>query len=196
MNKKDLKRLSLITLTHGATRCARLSARLFVMLLVLIACVPARLVRAQSCNPAVVSYIVRDENGKALDEAALKSVYEELPKSIGDARVYVGETAFADDGKTFYWPESVDWPKGEKVIGLQFINAETCTMHLTEVTLTYHHKKMRLIFNLEITRAQADRRPVIGSLPFQEGSFALDLTGWSHDRDQMIPPERWKKVKD
>ena len=194
MNKKNTKRLSLIMPTPGATRCARIGARLFVVLLVLIAFVPAMSARAQSCNPAVVSYIVRDENGKVLDEAALKSVYEELPKSIGDARVYVGESSFADDGKTFYWPESADWPKGKKVVGLQFINAETCTMHLTEVTLTYHHKKMRLIFNLEITRAQSDRRPVIDSLPFQEGTFVLDLTGWSHDRDQMISAEKWKKI--
>jgi len=196
MNEKDLKRLSLTTLTSEAPLCARIDAKLFVMLLVFIACAPARLVRAQSCNPAVVSYIVRDENGKVMDKAALRSVYEELPRSIDDAQVDVGETSFADDGKTFYWPESVDWPKGKKASDLEFVNSQTCTMHLSEATLTYHHKKMRLIFNLEITRAQADRRPVIDSPAFQEGTFALDLTGWSHDRDQMIPAARWKKIQD
>lgn len=196
MNKKDLKRLSLSTLTPGATLCASIDARLFVMLLILIACVPARLVRAQSCNPAVVSYIVRDEQGKVLDEVALKSVRDQLPTRIGEARVDAGEISFADDGRTFYWPESVDWPKGEKVAGLEFANAETCALHLTEATLTYHNKKMRLIFDVGITMAQPDRRPVIDSLPFQEGTFALDLSGWPHDRDQVIPPERWKRVKD
>jgi hypothetical protein len=151
--------------------------------------------RAQSCNPAVVNYIVRDEGGKVLSAAELKSVYEQLPKSIGDARMDIGEVSFADDGKSFYWPESVDWEKGKKAPSLQFANAETCTMRLTEATLTYNNKRMRLIFNIDIARKQPDRRPVIDSAPFQEGIFELDLSGWSHDVDKVIPAERWKKVK-
>ena len=79
---------------------------------------------------------------------------------------------------------------------MEFANAGTCTMHLTEATLTYRHKRMRLIFNIDITRTQHDRRPVIDSLPFQEGTFELDLSGWSHDGDKLIPAERWKKVRD
>jgi hypothetical protein len=39
---------------------------------------------------------------------------------------------------------------------------------------------------IDITWAQPDRRPVIDSLPFQEGSFELDLSGWSHDNDPSI----------
>jgi len=196
MNKTNTKRLSLTACTPGATPGVRINARLFVGLLILATCTLASSTRAQSCNPATVSYIVRDENGRVLGEAALKSVYEQLPKRIGETQVEVGETALTDDGKTFYWPESADWPKGRKVAGLEFINSKTCTMHLTEATLTYHNQQMRLFFNLEITRTQADRRPVIDSLPFQEGTFALDLTGWSHDRVLMIPSARWKKVQD
>jgi hypothetical protein len=196
MQKKDMKELLLISFTPGTNHCASIAARLFVLLVVVVIFAPASLTHAQYCNPATVSYIVRDENGKVLCEAALNSVSEQLPELIGDARVYVGETSFADSGKTFYWSETVDWAKGDKIPALQFINVETCTMHLAEATLTYHDKKMRLLFNLEIARAQPDRRPVIDSLPFQEGTFALDLNGWSHDPDKVISPESWKRVKD
>jgi hypothetical protein len=167
-----------------------------VMLLALATCAPGNSIRLQSCNPAVVNYLVRDENGKLLSETELKSVYEQLPKSLGDGSTYVGEVSFADDGTSFYWPESVDWKNGRKVPSLHFADAKTCSMHLDEVTLTYRNKRMRLIFNIDITRAQPDRRPVIDSLPFQEGAFVLDLRGWSRDTDKMIPAERWKKVRD
>ncbi len=148
----------------------------------------------QSCNPAVVNYLVRDEKGKLLSETDLKSVYERLPKTISDADVSAGQVSFAADEKTFYWPESTDWAKGKKQTSLEFANAATCTMHLTEVTLTYHDKKMRLIFNRDIARAEPDRRLVIDSLPFQEGTFVLDLNGWSGNRNKLIPSDRWKKT--
>jgi hypothetical protein len=94
----------------------------------------------------------------------------------------------------YYWPESVEWAKGRKVSALQFINNETCTMHLTEATLVYRQTRMRLIVNLDIDRSHDDRRPVIDSPPFQEGTFELDLSGWPREGDQMIPSSRWKKV--
>ena len=176
-----------------------MAKRLWVAIALFVGLVPGAQfgsTRAQSCNPAVVSYIVRDESGNVLDEAGLKSISEQLPKSIDSARLFAGEVSLADDGKTFYWPESTDWEKGRKVPGLQFINNETCVMRLTEVTLTYRNKKMRLIFDIDIARTQPDRRPVIDSLPFQEGTFRLDLDGWPRDEDKMIPSGRWKKVRD
>jgi hypothetical protein len=177
-----------------ALKTAGILASLF--LTVLAACMSAGLTRAQSCNPAVVSLIVRDEKGNVLSEAELKSISKQLPESIGDARVHIGETSFADDGRTFHWPESAEWKNGNRVWSLQFINNETCTMRLTEATLTYHNKVMRLIFKIDIARDQLDRRPVIDSPPFQEGAFELDLNGWSRDKDRMIPAQRWKKIKD
>ena len=150
---------------------------------------------AQYCNPAVVNYILRDELGKVLTETEIKTVYEQLPKAIGDAHLYSGQVSFAEDERTFYWPESVDWQKGRKQPSLEFVNSEMCTMHLTEVMLIYHGKKMRLIFDINIAKSQPDRRLVVDSLPFQEGTFALDLNGWLGRRDEMITAERWKKVK-
>jgi len=149
---------------------------------------------SQSCNPAVVDYLVRDEKGKPLSEAELKLVAEQLPKTVNDATVSVDQVSFANDMKTFYWPESTDWKNGKKQSAIEFANAGTCTLHLTEVTLAYHGMKMHLIFNLDISRAQRDRRPVLDSLPFQEGTFSLDLSGWSHEPEEMIPANKWKKV--
>ena len=150
---------------------------------------------AQYCNPAVVNYILRDENGKVLTETEIKTVYEQLPKAIGDARLYPGQVSFAEDERTFYLPESVDWQKGRKQPSLEFVNSETCSMQLTEVTLIYHGKKMRLVFDINIARSQADRRLVVDSLPFQEGTFGLDQTSWSRRRDQIVPSERWKRIR-
>jgi hypothetical protein len=148
----------------------------------------------QSCNPAVVSYLVRDEQGSPLDETDLKTISGQLPASDEGTRPFVGEVSFANDGRSFYRPESIEAPSGKMVSMLQLINAETCTMHLSEVTLSYHHKTMRLVFNIDIARNQADRRLVIDSLPFQEGSFELSLSGWSHPINEMIPATRWKPV--
>jgi hypothetical protein len=149
---------------------------------------------AQSCNPAVVDYIVRNEKGTILTDAELKVLAEKLPKAIGDANTDVSEVSFAADGQTYYWPESVESQTGKKVPALEFANAATCTMHLGQVDLSYQGKEMHLIFDLDIARAQADRRPVVDSLPFQAGTFRLDLAEWSHDKDKLIPAKYWKKT--
>jgi hypothetical protein len=156
---------------------------------------PLTSVSAQSCNPAAVHYIVRDEKGKVLDVEQLKTIHQQLPKMIDDADTSVSDVSFARDGVTYYWPESVEAEKGKKVPVLLFANARTCTLNLSRVDLAYHGKKMSLIFNISIERHQEDRRPVIDSLPFRDGTFVLDLAGWSHSPDKIIPATRWKKSK-
>jgi hypothetical protein len=150
---------------------------------------------AQSCNPAVVSYIVRDEAGTALSSDDLKAIADQLPKQIGDATTTVDETSFAPDKITFYWPESVEWQSGNKVPSLQFANAGICAMRFGEITLVHNNRKMRLIFDIEILRFQEDRRPVVDSLPFQDGTFRLDLRKWSHDKEKIIPASNWRRVR-
>jgi hypothetical protein len=154
---------------------------------------PLMSVSAQSCNPAVVDYIVRDEKGNVLSGEELKTIQQKLPETIGNAGTAVSEVSFTSDGVTYYWPESVDWDKGKKVPSLEFANAGTCTLNLPRVELAYHGMKMTMIFEISIERHQDDRRQVIDSLPFQSGTFSLDLSGWSHSRDKMIPATRWKK---
>ena len=156
---------------------------------------PLMSVNAQYCNPAVVEYIVRDGKGTVLSGDELKTIHQQLPETIGDATTAVSDVSFTSDGNTYYWRESADWDKGKKVSTLEFANAGTCTMNLSRVELAYQGMKMTLIFEISIERKQNDRRMVIDSLPFQNGVFTLDLTGWSHNRDQLIPATRWKKSK-
>ncbi len=155
---------------------------------------PATSASAQYCNPAAVSYIVRDEHGNVVGGDELNTIQQQLPKTIGNADISVDEVSFASDGVTFYRHESVDWEKGKKIPALDFVNARTCTLNLPTVELTYHGKKMRLIFNINIERNQRDRRPVVDSLPFGEGTFELDLSSWPHSEDKMIPATFWKRV--
>ena len=149
---------------------------------------------AQSCNPAAVSYIVRDEHGNVLSAAELKALQQQIPKVIGNADTFAGEVSLAADRVTFYRHESVDWDKGNKLPALEFANAKTCTLDFPSLDLTYHGKKMHLIFNINIDRHQSARRPVIDSLPFAEGTFVLDLTSWPPDEDKVIPATQWKKT--
>jgi hypothetical protein len=163
-------------------------------ILLLISLTTVHSVGPQSCNPAVVSYVVRDERGRVLNETELKTIYAQLPKKIGDAGLEAGQVSIAENGENFYWPESVDWSKGRKEPALEFANAATCTMQLSEVTLIYHDRKMHLTFNIGIDRTQPNRRPVVDSVPFQEGTFVLDLKGWAGERDRIIPASHWRKI--
>jgi hypothetical protein len=156
---------------------------------------PLTSVSAQSCNPAVVDYIVRDESGNIISGEELKTIHQQLPKTIGNADTAVDEVSFTSDEVTFYRPESVDWDKGKKVPALEFANAATCTLKLPQVELVYHGKKMTLIFEISIERHEDNRSLVIDSLPFQDGRFVLDLSGWSRVRNKMIPASYWKEVK-
>ena len=150
---------------------------------------------AQSCNPAAVSYLVRDEKGKLVSEEQLKSISEQLPEKIGDAGVSTTVVSFKPDNVFYYWPEDAEADNGSKVAALLFANAATCTMHLGEATLIYQGMKMRLVFNIDIDRTQRDRRQVIDSLSFQNGTFQLDLAGWDHASDKLVPATHWKRIK-
>jgi len=147
----------------------------------------------QSCNPASVFYIVRDERGKVVSTADLASIAAQLPKNIGDATTGANEVSFKPDKQTYYWHEDADFEKGSRMPALLFANAATCTMHLGEVTINYHGKTMRLIFNIDIDRTQDDRQQVIDSVKLQNGTFRLDLKGWNRERDKIIPAENWKR---
>jgi hypothetical protein len=166
----------------------------FTIMLLISSFIMAGGAEPQSCNPAVVSYVVRDEKGRVLNEAELQTVYAQLPEKIGNAGLEAGQVSVAENGENFYWPESVNWARGRKEPALEFANAATCTMQLSEVTLVYHDRKMHLIFNIEIDRTMPNRRPVVDSLPFQEGTFALDLKNWAGERDRIIPAHYWKKL--
>ena len=150
---------------------------------------------AQSCNPASVFYIVRDERGKVVSTSDLALIAAQLPKTIGDATTGADEISVKPDKQTYYWHEDADYAKGSKIPALLFANAATCTMHLGDATIKHHGKTMRLIFNIDINRNQDDRQQVIDSLRLQNGTFRLDLKGWTRERDKIIAAKYWKRVR-
>ena len=120
-----------------------MNAKIEVLVILLgLLFLPLMSVSAQSCNPAAVNYIVRDEKGNALSGEELKSIHQQLPETIGNGKTAVSEVSFTSDGVTYYWPESVDWEKGKKVSSLEFANAATCTLNLPRVDLEYHAERI------------------------------------------------------
>jgi hypothetical protein len=166
-----------------------------ILWLTLFVLVMYKSVHAQSCNPASVFYIVRDEGGKVVSTTDLASISAQLPKTIGDATTGANEISVKPDKRTYYWHEDADFDKGTKMPALLFANAATCTMHLGEVTIKYHGVTMRLIFNIDIDRSQDDRQQVIDSVKLQDGTFRLDQKGWNRERETIIPATFWTRIE-
>jgi hypothetical protein len=174
--------------------CAAVSHRLWFRgaLLIFVACVSTGSIYAQACEPASVDYIVRDERGKELGKSELNAVYErmsKLPREVGE--VYVGTAILAKDRKTFYSPYSEESKSGEEVPVITIFNMVSCRIKFADSTLEYHGKKMRLFFDVD--SEQLVHHMVIDSLPFQEGTFKLDLSGLEQ-ADRVIAATRWKRV--
>jgi hypothetical protein len=166
------------------------------VLLVFVACASTGSIYAQECHPAAVNYIVRDEKGKVLGESELNAVYErisKLPSEVGN--VYVGTAFLAKDRKTFYSPYSEERKSGEEVPVIAFGHSGPCQLKFADSTLEYHGKKMRLFFDVDIpSKEQPVHDVVIDSLPFQEGTFRLDLSGLEQDDHRVMAAGRWKRV--
>lgn len=143
----------------------------------------------QSCRPAVLQYIVRDEKGKNLSEAALEAVRKQMAQPAGE----VSLVSLAGDGKIYSEYSAEAKEAKTKLPALYYADAKSCELDVKEVTLQRAGKTMRLIFNLHIYR----RAFVIDSLPFRQGTFELDREDISEeDSSRVIPAKRWKKVSD
>lgn len=175
---------------------ARLSFPHVVALLIFVACASTGPVSAQECHPAALYYIVRDERGKVLGEGELQAVYQrmsKLPSEVGG--VYVGTAFLAKDRKTFYSPYSEERKSGEEVPVIAFSHSGPCELKFADATLEYHGKKMRLIFDVAIpSQEQPVHEIVVDSLPFQEGTFKLDLSGLKEGGRRVMAASRWKRV--
>lgn len=148
----------------------------------------------QSCRPAVAGYIVRDEKGNVLNEAGLESVRKEI-NSAWDIR----RMPFSEDGRTLIGEYSEEAKRAKNLVPTLFVaNASTCDLGLKEVTLKYGGKAMRLIFNIWVYR----RAIAIDSLPFEEGTFELDMDNeWPnrkepYEGESFVLAKRWKKISD
>src|SRR5580765_7808493 len=110
--------------------------------LILISCSFAH---GQSCRPAELNYIVRDDKGNVISESSLKKVFKQVkPPTSG-----IGTVSFAEDGKLVGY--SGKEPK-ETRPSIFFVDAKTCRMKVGEVALTRGRETMRLIFDLDIDR--------------------------------------------
>jgi hypothetical protein len=148
----------------------------------------------QSCRPAVVGYIVRDEKGNVLNEAQLESVRKEMT-----SRWDIRRMPFSEDGKTLIGEYSEEAKRAKILVPTLFVaNASTCELGLEEVTLKYDGKTMRLRFKLWVYR----RAIAVDSLPFEEGTFELEMDKEWPDRkesykgESYILAKRWKKISD
>src|SRR5690348_8500765 len=121
---------------------------------------------AQSCRPAELNYIVRDQKGNVLSESALKTIYkQEKVPGFG-----VGTVALTKEGTLIGYTAN---KPAEMLPVIYVANAATCRVKVGEFTLEYGGRQMHLIFDLDIDR----RAYTIDSLPFRPGTFRLDQKG-------------------
>jgi hypothetical protein len=146
----------------------------------------------QSCRPAVIAYIVRDGKGNVLNEAQLQSLRKGLESWWNIRRL-----PFSENGKTLISEYSAEADQAKNLLPVLYVaDSAGCEVGLTEVTLKYGGKSMRLLFNVRVFR----RAIAIDSLPFEEGTFELQLDSELPDRKEpyrgegYLPAERWKKI--
>jgi hypothetical protein len=121
--------------------------------------VPLAAARAQSHRPAVIEYLVRDEAGKLLDPAKLEVVATKKGEEMKPDTALVPGA----DGKR----ETVKCLSSRVDIGGR-------PVALSELTLKYGGKTMRLLFNVTVV----EEHRTIDSLPFREGTFTLKDNKW------------------
>ena len=118
------------------------------------------LMPAQSNGPCQIIYLVRDEKGELLDPALLESIAAAKGEEMKPGETFIKNA----DGTT---TENVKCLKSRLDIGGK-------PLRLSELTLKYHGKTMRLSFQLQIV----EERRVIDSVPFQESAFKLENGKW------------------
>jgi hypothetical protein len=177
---------------------------------------------AQICPTVGVTYLVRGDDGQLLSAADLTAIIRHFPpvtepgstsRQTPERNVVVGvdRIFLNEDGTLPATEESVQRAISNPTMALRFASGG-CEMHFGEVVLTHQGKTMRLIFNIDLGgtmngRFSQRQRPVIDSVPFQEGTFILDVklealktVSIPNDLnmqgiDVLVPAQSWKKVK-
>jgi hypothetical protein len=119
--------------------------------------------------------IVRAEDGRIFQKPDLDTLYERLPKTIGDAVT------------------SVEFRNG--VPRLLVSNGYPCAIHFFEITLSYHEKKMRLLFDLDFNDRGTLSLVTIELPNFQEGIFRLIPNPGPPENGSWLLNDRWRKVE-
>jgi hypothetical protein len=138
----------------------------------------------QSCRPAELNYIVRDETGKVLSERELKDIFKQMKEGVTG----VGSVSLTEEGTLVGY--SGKEPK-ETLPVIYVVDAAACHIKVGEFTLQIGGHRMRLIFDLELDR----RALTIDSLPFQAGTYRLDKRDLENGfAERIVPATRWKRV--
>jgi hypothetical protein len=162
----------------------RSAGALIALLLVVV--LDAR-VEAQLCSPVGIFSIVRGEDGRVLNEAELEFVLEESPAPLGDGVAAATHAVYENEAESAYLISR----EGDPRIPIFYFRGTRpdCFLHLTEVTLVYRQREMRLVFAVTLEAGTEVRTPegayltrpllmVVDSLPFREGAFELDFDSW------------------
>jgi hypothetical protein len=152
----------------------------------------ARRAEAQSCRPSQLFYVVRDERGRVMDPAGLQApnFIEDMIGVVKTARDSTGSMAVEiglDKEKT----RSLLLQKfgSEKVRALYEVRGSCRFSETINFKLTLHQKNMNLILKV---RGAGDF--LVDSLPFQQGTFQIDLS--NPPGRGFFPATMWRKVSD
>lgn len=136
----------------------------FVFLVVLVWCATVAAVRAQSDYPTRIVFLVRDAQGNILDPAKLDAVVSPKGEEMKASTTFI---------------EHADGSVTRNVKCLESrLHLGGGPVHLSELTLTYQGKKMRLLFH---ATAKQERK-LIDSIPFREGTYKLSQNKWVEEK--------------
>ncbi|HYW70870.1 MAG TPA: hypothetical protein VE961_07545 [Pyrinomonadaceae bacterium] len=171
-------------LRHHATQCLAVA----VALIILNFTAPSA--RAQSCRPTMLYYLVRDEKGKPVPPADKNISYQTKAKYTG-----WWDEGYEDVLNSAEMPKDVTGLNG-KILKLYTGDGAACFFQKpVTLQIELNGKKMELIFKplQDLKAKSADY--VVDSLPFQEGTFEIDLTFRKQWPPQFYPATGWQKMK-
>lgn len=146
----------------------------------IVAIIP-RAAQGQKCLGSRVAYLVRDEKGRPIDET-VKDLWQVKDNGSGSSRGWSAPWSnFSKDDseQVKVLPASIATLQRKIVT---FNTAAYCSFdRIVKLQLKHNGKVMNLIFN---TASADDQWYMVDALPFQEGSFEIQLP--------KLPPRSWK----
>ena len=149
--------------------------------------------QGQICPGSTLTYIVRDGKGLAID-AESKYLRNEVTTETGSP-----SSRWKATGKDFVrssgmqLPDSVSKLNG-KIAGLE--TSEMCNFKLpVKLQLAMKGKTMSLTFLVPKLGEYDSRDFLVDSLPFQQGTFEIELSASEDHSSRFYAATGWKKVK-
>lgn len=141
--------------------------------------------RAQSCPGSELIYIVRDEKGAAIDVPRTDLRYQSIVK-------WKSATGFVSAQMRV--PKTIT-ALGEKLSALA-ISGMCSFREEPTLKLTLNGKSMNLTFHTHPLPGYGSTNYLIDSLPFQQGTFEIDVPNNADFAPQFYAASGWKKVSE